>query len=106
VTADLGKRILDGVAGPETNPLGDRTVLALGLAHLLLGAETLVALWELDVSLVVSFSGADISIMLSAGPPALSAVRQGRQGGSPASWRLELESWTGEGEEVDRRRGE
>lgn len=49
MTADLGKRILDGVVGPETNPLGDRTVLALGLAHLLLGAETLVALGELEL---------------------------------------------------------
>lgn len=39
----------DGVAGPQANPLRDGTVLALGLGQLLLGAETLVALW-LDVS--------------------------------------------------------
>lgn len=35
----------DGVTGPETNPLGDRTVLSLSFGKLLLGAETLVALY-------------------------------------------------------------
>ena len=34
----------DGVTGPQTNPLGDGTVLLLGFGKLLLGAETLVAL--------------------------------------------------------------
>ena len=38
--------LLDGVTGPQTNPLGDRTVLLLGFGKLLLGAETLVALYE------------------------------------------------------------
>ena len=36
----------DVVVGPQTNPLGDRTVLLLGFGKLLLGAETLVALYE------------------------------------------------------------
>lgn len=35
----------DGVTGPQTNPLGDGTVLLLGFGKLLLGAETLVALY-------------------------------------------------------------
>jgi hypothetical protein len=35
----------DGVTGPETNPLGDGTVLLLSFGKLLLGAETLVALY-------------------------------------------------------------
>lgn len=34
----------DGVVGSETNPLGDGTVLLLGLGQLDLGPETLVAL--------------------------------------------------------------
>ena len=38
--------LLDGVTGPQTNPLGDRTVLLLGFGKLLLGAETLVALYK------------------------------------------------------------
>lgn len=43
---DAGRRgyLLDGVAGPQANPLRDGTVLALGFGKLLLGAETLVAL--------------------------------------------------------------
>jgi len=36
----------DGVTGPETDPLWDRTVLLLGLGQLLLGAERLVGLWN------------------------------------------------------------
>jgi len=36
----------DGVTGPETNPLGNRTVLSLSFGKLLLGAETLVALFN------------------------------------------------------------
>ena len=35
--------VSDGVTGPQTNPLGDGTVLLLGFGKLLLGAETLVA---------------------------------------------------------------
>lgn len=42
---DQGGCLLDGVAGPQTNPLRDGTVLALGFSKLLLGAETLVALY-------------------------------------------------------------
>jgi hypothetical protein len=34
----------DGVAGAQTDPLGDGTVLALSFGKLLLGAESLVAL--------------------------------------------------------------
>jgi hypothetical protein len=34
----------NGVAGPETDPLGDRAVLLLRLGELLLRAERLVAL--------------------------------------------------------------
>lgn len=35
--------VADGVAGPETDPLGDRAVLLLRLGELLLRAERLVA---------------------------------------------------------------
>lgn len=35
----------DGVTGPQTNPLGDGTVLLLSFGKLLLGAETLLALF-------------------------------------------------------------
>jgi hypothetical protein len=38
--------VSDGVTGPETNPLGNRTVLSLSFGKLLLGAETLVALFN------------------------------------------------------------
>lgn len=43
-----GARIPNGVTSSETNPLGDRSVLLLGLGQLLLGTERLVALqrWE------------------------------------------------------------
>jgi hypothetical protein len=41
----------DGVTGPETNPLGDGTVLLLSFGKLLLGAETLVALYRGATSL-------------------------------------------------------
>jgi hypothetical protein len=34
----------DGVAGPQADPLGDRTVLLLGTSKLLLGAEGLLGL--------------------------------------------------------------
>lgn len=42
--------VVDGVAGPQTNPLRDGTVLALGFSKLLLGAETLVARHLEDLS--------------------------------------------------------
>lgn len=35
--------VADGVAGPQANPLGNGTVLLLGLRKLLLGLESLVA---------------------------------------------------------------
>jgi hypothetical protein len=41
----------DGVTGPQTNPLGDRTVLLLRFGKLLLGAERLVALLFERISL-------------------------------------------------------
>ncbi len=37
----------DGVTGPETNPLGDGTVLLLSFGKLLLGTETLLALYKI-----------------------------------------------------------
>lgn len=40
----------DVVVGPQTNPLGDRTVLLLSFGKLLLGTETLVALFMNNVS--------------------------------------------------------
>ena len=39
-----GKNAPDGVASSESNPLGNRAVLLLGLGKLLLGSERLVAL--------------------------------------------------------------
>lgn len=39
-----GRNLPDGVAGAQTDPLGDGTVLALSFGKLLLGAESLVAL--------------------------------------------------------------
>jgi hypothetical protein len=41
---DIRCDLPDGVAGAQTDPLGDGTVLALSLSKLLLGAEGLVAL--------------------------------------------------------------
>lgn len=38
----------DGVAGAQTDPLGNGTILALSLSKLLLGAEGLVALLKID----------------------------------------------------------
>lgn len=38
--------LLDGVASPQTNPLGDGTVLLLSFGKLLLGTETLLALFD------------------------------------------------------------
>lgn len=35
----------DGVTGPQTDPLGNGTVLLLGFRKLLLGLESLVALF-------------------------------------------------------------
>lgn len=42
----LRNDLLDGVTSPQTNPLGDRTVLLLSFGKLLLGTETLLALVE------------------------------------------------------------
>lgn len=42
--AGRGRNLPDGVAGAQTNPLGDRAVLTLSFGKLLLGAESLVAL--------------------------------------------------------------
>lgn len=41
----FGAIVPDGVVGPQANPLGDGTVLLLGLCKLLLGLESLVALF-------------------------------------------------------------
>lgn len=87
----LEKRVLDGVVGPETNPLGDRTVLALGLAHLLLGAETLVALLELGLLVWLFFFS--------------SSLGERAAGKRTGILKLELGRRTGEGEVVNRRRG-
>jgi hypothetical protein len=38
----------DGVTGPETNPLRNRTVLLLGFGKLLLGAEGLLGLFFMN----------------------------------------------------------
>lgn len=38
--------LLDGVTGPQANPLRDGTVLLLSFGKLLLGTETLLALFE------------------------------------------------------------
>lgn len=43
--SEVKEHLLYGVAGPQTNPLRNGTVLALGFSKLLLGAETLVALY-------------------------------------------------------------
>ena len=51
---EQSKYLPDGVTGPETNPLGDGTVLSLGFGKLLLGAETLVALIERKGSALAS----------------------------------------------------
>lgn len=41
-----GLYLPDGVTGPETNPLRDGTVLLLSFGKLLLGTETLLALYR------------------------------------------------------------
>lgn len=51
-----GRSILDGVTGPQTNPLRDGTVLLLSLSKLLLGAETLVALFIHDNKLLANLT--------------------------------------------------
>lgn len=43
--ARASRDLPDGVAGAQTNPLGDGAVLTLSFGKLLLGAEGLVALW-------------------------------------------------------------
>jgi len=45
LVCDAGYRVPDGVTSAEADPLGDRAVLLLRLGKLLLGAESLVALW-------------------------------------------------------------
>lgn len=47
----------DGVAGAQTDPLGDGTVLTLSFGKLLLGAEGLVALLGKNDGLEFYFSG-------------------------------------------------
>jgi hypothetical protein len=41
-----GRNLPDGVAGAQTNPLRDGAVLTLSFGKLLLGAESLVALYN------------------------------------------------------------
>lgn len=41
-----GRNLPDGVAGAQTNPLRDGAVLLLSFGKLLLGAESLVALYD------------------------------------------------------------
>lgn len=41
-----GRNLPDGVAGAQTNPLRDGAVLTLSFGKLLLGAESLVALYD------------------------------------------------------------
>ena len=43
---DMERDLPDGVAGAQTNPLRDGAVLLLSFGKLLLGAESLVALYD------------------------------------------------------------
>jgi hypothetical protein len=47
----------DGVARPQADPLRDGAVLLLSFRKLLLGAEGLVALWNVNIAVVRVWAG-------------------------------------------------